>query len=143
MVEHFELHPRDDEEGAESPTANPLFSGGGASAFRPTSPVRPRPPERGEFDYPLPACLKRLQKADTLPPPKTALAAIFLLTLGIILSVLGLAEGWYHSKGGHEFPLFVTGGVCVVPGAYASWCLWGAFRRWPGYRYDQVPSWDD
>ena len=53
--------------------------------------------------------------------------------------------------------------AAFVPGSYAAFNLraggvraaraagrdaaparrWGAFRRWPDYRYDQVPSWDD
>ena len=33
--------------------------------------------------------------------------------------------------------------VTFIPGAWSTTVLWGAFRRWPHYRYQQVPSWDD
>lgn len=30
-----------------------------------------------------------------------------------------------------------------IPGSYASYILYGAFREWHGFAYDQVPSYDD
>ena len=43
----------------------------------------------------------------------------------------------------HYFTLFLLGFITFVPGSYATFNLWGAFRRWPQFEYDQVPSWDD
>ena len=70
-----------------------------------------------EWNYWLPQWLKKMQRAKTPPPPKTALAAWFLLTqaaprrtvsrascarvtpfetrLGTCLLITGLVEGWY------------------------------------------------
>ena len=31
----------------------------------------------------------------------------------------------------------------IIPGSFASWMLYGAYNRWPGYSYDQVPSYDN
>ena len=39
----------------------------------------------------------------------------------------------------HARPPFVV----IIPGSFASWTLYGAYHRWPGYSYDQVPSYDD
>lgn len=33
--------------------------------------------------------------------------------------------------------------AAFIPGSYAVWTLYGAWRRWPGYRYSQVPAFDD
>ena len=30
-----------------------------------------------------------------------------------------------------------------LPGSYASFMLYAAYKRWPGYDYSQVPSYDD
>ncbi|KAJ1450128.1 hypothetical protein M885DRAFT_533213 [Pelagophyceae sp. CCMP2097] len=98
-----------------------------------------------EHEYRLPSVLKRLQRARYPPPPRTAVAAMFLFWLGSILLIIAAAEGWFENPvpKGQRFAVFITGCVTFVPGSYATWRLWGAFRRWPGYKYDQVPSWDD
>ncbi|KAJ8602691.1 hypothetical protein CTAYLR_003773 [Chrysophaeum taylorii] len=87
--------------------------------------------------------LRRFQRARYPPPPKTAIAAISLLVLGSVLFVTSLADHWYKPKRSQRFPLFVLSLLTLPPGAFASFVLFAAFRRWPGYSYTQVPSWDD
>jgi hypothetical protein len=36
-----------------------------------------------------------------------------------------------------------VGSIAFLPGSYATWHLYGAWRRWPGYTYDLVPSYDE
>mmetsp|Transcript_10465 Transcript_10465/g.14464 ORF Transcript_10465/g.14464 Transcript_10465/m.14464 type:complete len:106 (+) Transcript_10465:51-368(+) len=96
--------------------------------------------------YQLPHSLRQYQLASHPPPPKTALAALFLLILGSILLFIGFAEGWYEHPNrtkGARFPLFMLGAMTFLPGSFATFMLFAAFRRWPGYYYEQVPSWDD
>lgn len=33
--------------------------------------------------------------------------------------------------------------AAFIPGSYATYQLYGAWMRWPGYRYSYVPSYDD
>jgi hypothetical protein len=33
--------------------------------------------------------------------------------------------------------------LVFLPGSYASFTLYGAWRRWPGYDYGQIPSYDN
>ena len=33
--------------------------------------------------------------------------------------------------------------AAFLPGSYASWNLYGAYKGWVGYDYSQVPSYDD
>lgn len=39
--------------------------------------------------------------------------------------------------------MLVVGSIAFLPGSYATFQLFGAWRRWPGYSYDAVPSYDD
>ena len=66
--------------------------------------------------------------------------------LGTTLIAVGLCEKWYDvgpKNDGHFFALWMLGFLTFLPGSYASFMLWGAFRGWPYYSYDEVPSWDD
>ena len=38
---------------------------------------------------------------------------------------------------------YKIGGLMFLPGSYASWILYGAWKRWPGYEFHQVPSYDE
>ena len=98
------------------------------------------------YKYWLPPFLKRLQRNRSAPPPRTALAALFLTTVGLVVIITGIYEKWYDVGPDvpyHFFTLFLLGFITFVPGSYATFNLWGAFRRYPGFEYDQVPSWDD
>jgi len=33
--------------------------------------------------------------------------------------------------------------VAFIPGAYATAVLYGAWRRWPGYSFESLPSYDE
>ena len=47
--------------------------------------------------------------------------------------------------GGREraVSMCAVGAIAFLPGSYATWHLYGAWRRWPGYSYDLVPSYDE
>ncbi|KDO22996.1 hypothetical protein SPRG_11843 [Saprolegnia parasitica CBS 223.65] len=77
-------------------------------------------------------------KLDPRVPVKTTIVAVTLLTAGVGLLLWGLvlaAEG----KGlGHLFLGFMT----ATPGAYATVQLYGAYRGWRGYAFENIPSYD-
>mmetsp|Transcript_67055 Transcript_67055/g.135177 ORF Transcript_67055/g.135177 Transcript_67055/m.135177 type:complete len:98 (+) Transcript_67055:136-429(+) len=76
------------------------------------------------------------------PPPKTALAAALMLVGGIILILLGSIIAVLEDKN-RGCAMLLMGLLVFIPGSYSSTLLWGAYRGWPGYRYTQVPSYDD
>ena len=73
---------------------------------------------------------------------KTITAAVVLFTTGTILLVCGLNV---IRNGDREraISMIVIGSICFLPGSYASWILWGAYSKWPGYSFSQVPSYDE
>ena len=57
--------------------------------------------------------------------------------------ILGLAM----IKEGHEkrdwVPAIVLGILCLIPGSYASFLAYGAHKKWLGYSWDAIPSYQD
>lgn len=45
----------------------------------------------------------------------------------------------------HAYPLivFAPARAAFLPGSYASWNLYGAYKGWVGYDYSHIPSYDD
>ena len=75
-------------------------------------------------------------------PPRTCTAAILLFTFGTLLVTLGL-HTFYKGEREAGINMLVIGGLMFLPGSYASWILYGAWKRWPNYEYHQVPSYDE
>ena len=75
-------------------------------------------------------------------PWRTILAAVGLFTLGTILLVRGVNEVTYYD-GERGRSMILLGSICFMPGSYASYLLYGAWKRWPGYKWSHVPSYDD
>ncbi len=65
-----------------------------------------------------------------------------LLVGGFILVCIGAGlatqSDTYKSVG---IALLVIGGLAFLPGSYAGFLLWKAFRAHPGYSLDNVPDW--
>ena len=74
-------------------------------------------------------------------PPRTCTAAILLFTFGTILVLSGL-NVMYNGERARGIQIVVIGGLMFIPGSYASWILFGAWYRWHGYEFHQVPSYD-
>ncbi|CAM9453327.1 unnamed protein product, partial [Chrysoparadoxa australica] len=80
----------------------------------------------------------RYSKSRKPPPPKTTLAAVMMLIGGIALSIGGLVlqrEGEKDRGRG----LLILG----IIRSYASWTFYAAYIGLRGYRYSDVPSYDD
>jgi hypothetical protein len=129
-------------------------------------------------DYSIPQSSRRLldkririSSAVRPPPPKTTVAALFMLVAGSIFLCSGLYIYFadLRAKSDRGLAMVVLGllskhtlryplkppdiylsPICPIlfhtvftPGSYASFILWGAYRGWPGYDYSQIPSYDD
>ena len=91
----------------------------------------------------LPVSLVRLPRRVKLPI-RTCCAAIVLFTIGTFMLYFGIPEWW---KGGaareRGTAMIVLGSLTFIPGSYATVQLYGAYRQWPGYRFDAIPSYDE
>lgn len=72
---------------------------------------------------------------------KTVMAAVSLFTLGSVMLWLGVKNLGVDQE--RAIAMLVVGSLAFLPGSYASWNLFGAWRRWAGYSYDAIPSYDD
>lgn len=84
-----------------------------------------------------------------LPPPKTTLAALGMLLVGSVFLILGITTFLTSLMGSKAedrdrgLAMVVLGSLMFIPGSYASCVLYGAYRGWPGYEYNQIPSYDE
>lgn len=74
-------------------------------------------------------------------PIRTGLAAASLFILGSILIYVSTLIGLDEEKRGLSF--LILGLIAFIPGSYATYQLFGAWKGWKGYHYDQIPSYDD
>ncbi|CEG40681.1 upf0414 transmembrane protein c20orf30-like protein [Plasmopara halstedii] len=74
-------------------------------------------------------------------PIRTGLAAACLFLLGSILIYVSTLIGLDEEKRGLSF--LILGLIAFIPGSYATYQLYGAWKGWKGYHYDQIPSYDD
>ena len=75
-------------------------------------------------------------------PPKTTLMALFLLTLGVIFSTVGAYTFLYQTLS-EAVPFWTVGGICFLPGAYASFIIFKTYTGDRNYQYEMIPSYDD
>ncbi|CAM9898356.1 unnamed protein product [Ectocarpus sp. 6 AP-2014] len=69
-------------------------------------------------------------------PARTVCAAFSLLVLGLIL--LCVSANFFAMKHPGSIAFLVLGIVVIIPGAHSSFQLFAAFRRWPGYDFDDM-----
>ena len=72
---------------------------------------------------------------------KTVTAAVLLFAVGSIMLWLGLTT--LPTDKDRAIGMLVIGGLAFLPGSYATFILLGAWCRWDGYRYGDLPSYDD
>lgn len=91
---------------------------------------------------------KRGWKEDTYeykPGWRTVLFSILCFIAGSVLFIIGAEYRWTSNgteKHNQGMDLLIIGGILLLPGSYACWVLLGAFLKWPGYHYAQVPDMD-
>ena len=71
---------------------------------------------------------------------RTHIAAIAMLVVGSCLLLAGLVVLFHNEE--DSIPLFVLGAMTFIPGSYASWTLFGSYMKWPGFKADDIPSYD-
>jgi len=83
------------------------------------------------------------------PPIRTSIAAVVLLLLGSAFMTLGIVDMFYRINYGigmgqleKTWGFLGLGLIMFIPGSWSTYTLWGAWNRWRGFDYSQVPSWD-
>ena len=82
-------------------------------------------------------------------PPRTTLWVLVMLCLGSILLLLGLGQyydSWFGEKeidGAIGLSMIGLGSFMFIPGSYGSYILYGAWSRWDGFSYDNIPNYGD
>jgi hypothetical protein len=77
-------------------------------------------------------------------PWRTITAAVVMLVVGIGLLIAGFVQlALRDPEQARTLGFLVMGALLFIPGSYSSVLLFGAFRRWPGYDWDAVPSYED
>ena len=72
------------------------------------------------------------------------LCALYIITLArqqqllLYFGVLALGEDRERA-----ITMITVGSIAFIPGSYASYHLYGSWRRWPGFSYDMLPSYDE
>ncbi|OQR88219.1 hypothetical protein ACHHYP_07052 [Achlya hypogyna] len=75
---------------------------------------------------------------DPRVPIKTTIAAVAMLLTGIGLLIWGIVFAAEGRGLGH----LLLGCLTVIPGAYGTVQLYGAYKGWRGYAFTNLPSYD-
>ena len=51
--------------------------------------------------------------------------------------------GALHDDFERGVSMCTVGSIAFIPGSYATAILFGAWRRWPGYSFESLPSYDE
>ena len=77
---------------------------------------------------------------------RTVLASITLFTIGSFMIYYGQVDlrfGTESNSRDRGLSMIIVGSLAFLPGSYAVIALFGAWRRWPGYSFESIPSYDD
>ena len=75
-------------------------------------------------------------------PIRTTLMAVGLFIFGVIFIITGFIVWWQWGTF-DAIPFWTLGGITFIPGSYASGVILWTYMGYKGYRYDQIPSYDD
>ena len=79
---------------------------------------------------------------DPVPGWRTIATSVVCLITGFILFTIGAVYKWSSDgseKHNQGMDLIIVGAILLVPGSFSCWVLIGAWMKWPGYFYHQVP----
>mmetsp|Transcript_21436 Transcript_21436/g.39986 ORF Transcript_21436/g.39986 Transcript_21436/m.39986 type:complete len:158 (-) Transcript_21436:231-704(-) len=80
---------------------------------------------------------------DVFPGWRQVAASALLLVLGVAFITTGAVFYWgsdgteRHARGKD---ILIVGCILLLPGAYTSYIYFGAWMKWQGFKYSQVPS---
>jgi hypothetical protein len=80
---------------------------------------------------------------DESMPWKKIIISVFMIITGISLFITGAvfywsSDGTENNAQGKDILLLSL--ILLLPGLYSGYILYGAWMKWKGFRYDQLPS---
>ena len=69
--------------------------------------------------------------------------ATALLLGGFVLLIVGLAMYVEGRDRIDWIPPMGLGAMCIVPGSYATGLAYGAYKKWPGYSWEALPTYQN
>lgn len=72
---------------------------------------------------------------------RTVIAALCLFALGSVMLFFGVQA--LRSDRDRGIAMCTVGALAFLPGSYATYTIYGAWRGWPEFSYDALPSYDD
>lgn len=78
-------------------------------------------------------------------PWKALCLAVFLCVGGTLLLTVGILIVFGHLDDKYAdrmWPVIIIGMIMFLPGAYHVYIAYCAFRRYPGYSFDDIPEFD-
>ena len=83
-------------------------------------------------------------------PPRTTAWVLCMFGIGTILIMLGIGQyydAWFGEEGKDGdhvgLSMICMGSFMFIPGSYATYVLFGAWNRWVGFSYSQIPNYGD
>ena len=76
---------------------------------------------------------------------RTLLVTLIMCITGLILFITGAVIFWGsngHEKHNQGKDILVVSAILLLPGTYGAIVLFGTWRKWPGYSYRLIPSFD-
>ncbi|XP_013779775.1 transmembrane protein 230-like isoform X1 [Limulus polyphemus] len=87
----------------------------------------------------------QFEKPNVKIPWKAILLAVFLFIMGSILIIIGSLLLTGHIEAKHTdstWLLIFLGSIMFIPGGYHVRIVYYAYRRYPGYSFDDIPDFD-
>ncbi|KAG2501591.1 hypothetical protein HYH03_000096 [Edaphochlamys debaryana] len=80
-----------------------------------------------------------------IPDPEPPYGAIALAAFLAVFGAFSFVAAWLHftqqilGKAQAEIGFTILGFMTFTPGAYHVYLAYGCWKRWPGFRWDQIP----
>ena len=102
-----------------------------------------------DFDALLRARPRYVNAQRNALPPRTTIWVLLMFLVGTILITLGLGQHYDYWFGETDteaslgLSMIGMGSFMFIPGSYATFILYGAYNRWDGFSYNQLPDYGD
>ena len=102
-----------------------------------------------DFDALLRARPRYVNPQRNALPPRTTIWVLLMLLFGTVLVTLGIGQHYDYWFGESDtevrfgLSMIGLGSFMFIPGSYGTYILYGAYSRWDGFLYSQLPDYGD
>lgn len=84
----------------------------------------------------------QFEKSKIKIPYKSIALAIILFISGLAIFIISLVNVLVTGLDGFNETMFILGSLMIIPGAYHVRIAYYAYRKVPGFEYDEIPDFD-